>query len=61
MKHGKFEWWKDTKKAEPYRWRLRSPNGKTICQSEGYQTKRGCLNGIKAVAAVAGDAEVVEL
>jgi len=55
---GKFEWWKA---LSGYYWCLKSPNGKIIAQSEGYDTKRGCLNGIKAVASVAGTATMVNL
>lgn len=34
-----------------YRWRMRSPNGRIICDSaEGYKSKKGCINGYEAVA-----------
>jgi uncharacterized protein YegP (UPF0339 family) len=47
MRRGKFEIEKD-KKGE-FRFRLKSSNGKIIAVSEGYKTKRGCLNGIYSV------------
>jgi uncharacterized protein YegP (UPF0339 family) len=60
-KKGKFEWWKIAGAKEPFRWRLKASNGRIICQSEGYRTRRGCLNGIAAVQDVAFDADVVEV
>ena len=29
-------------------WNLRAPNHEIICQSEGYESKQGALNGIAA-------------
>lgn len=60
-RRGKFEWWKEEGAKEPFRFHLCAANGKIISPSEGYQTKRGCLNGIEAVKAVARDAPVVEI
>jgi uncharacterized protein YegP (UPF0339 family) len=57
MKTGKFEYWK-AKNGE-YRFRLKARNGKTICQSEGYNTKASCIIGIKSVAGNARKATVV--
>lgn len=42
----KFEYFK--RKTQWY-FRLRSRNGKVICQSEGYKRKVDCLNGIRSV------------
>lgn len=42
-----------------YRFRLKAPNGEVILRSEGYSTKRNCLNGINAVKKYAL-ADVVE-
>lgn len=44
---GKFEIEKD-KKGE-FRFRLKASNGRIIATSEGYKTKKGCLNGIYSV------------
>ncbi len=44
----KFKLYKD-KKGE-FRWRLVHQNGRTIADSgEGYENKRGAINGIKSV------------
>lgn len=48
LKHPKFEVYKD--KAEEFRFRLTSKNGKNIAVSEGYTTLKACLNGIASVA-----------
>jgi uncharacterized protein YegP (UPF0339 family) len=32
-----------------YRWRLRAANGEIIAQSEGYTTKRACMESIELV------------
>lgn len=42
-----FEYYKD-KKGE-FRFRLKARNGRILCQSEGYKTEAGCLNGIDSV------------
>jgi hypothetical protein len=60
-KKGRFEWWETRGAEEPFRWRLKSSNGRIVCQSEGYKTKRSCLNGIAAVQDVALTAEVAEV
>lgn len=66
FKSGKFEWWgvwwhfMDGKQVKEYRWRLKSANGKIVCQSEGYTTRAACLKGIKAVQAIAATSEVIE-
>lgn len=44
---GKFECYKD--KAGQYRFRLKAGNGEVILSSEGYTSKRACMNGIESV------------
>lgn len=56
---GKFEWWRAANGE--WRFRLKAPNGRIICQSEGYKSKRGCLNGIKSIKACAARAQVIEV
>lgn len=41
--------------------RLKSGNGKIICQSEGYNSKAACMKGIAAIKKLAADAPVVEV
>ena len=53
----KFEIYLD--KAGEYRFRLKAKNGQNILASEGYATKKSCLNGIESVRNNAPDAEVV--
>jgi uncharacterized protein YegP (UPF0339 family) len=43
----KFEVYKD--KAGEYRFRLKAPNGEIIAVSEGYRSKKSCMNGIQSV------------
>jgi len=38
---------------------LVAPNNETIAVSEGYETKDGCLNGVRAVREYAPDAILV--
>jgi len=47
MKPGKFEIKKDSKGE--FRFNLKASNGKVIATSEGYKTKKGCINGIYSV------------
>ncbi len=55
----KFHLYKDGKGE--YRWRLKSGNGQVIATGgEGYTSKAGAVNGIKAVQGSAPAAEVVE-
>jgi uncharacterized protein YegP (UPF0339 family) len=44
---GKFELYKD--KAGEFRFRLKASNGQNVLASEGYKTKKSCLNGIESV------------
>jgi uncharacterized protein YegP (UPF0339 family) len=44
---GKFEVYQD--KSGEFRFRLRAGNGQNILSSEGYKTKKACLNGIESV------------
>jgi len=55
----KFEIYLD--KAEMYRYRMIAANGMNIAISEdGYSSKNGCINGIKAIARAVEDADVDE-
>ncbi len=47
-----------TDKAGEFRFRLLAKNGRNILSSEGYKTKKSCLNGIDSVAKNAPDAKV---
>lgn len=58
-KTGKFEVYKD--KAGEYRFRLKAPNGEVIAISEGYRTKKSCMNGIESVIRNAPNGKIVEL
>ncbi|MBQ6841593.1 MAG: YegP family protein [Firmicutes bacterium] len=53
----KFEVYTD--KAGELRFRLKARNGEIIATSEGYKTRRGCLNGIDSVRRNAVDAKIV--
>ncbi len=55
----KFEIYKD-KKGE-FRFRLIAANGQIIATSQGYKTKKSCLNGIESVKKNAPNTEVVEV
>ena len=57
-KTGKFEVYKD--KAGEYRFRLKAANGEVIAVSEGYRSKKSCLNGIQSVMKNAPKAKIVE-
>jgi uncharacterized protein YegP (UPF0339 family) len=45
----RFELWRTTGKNKAWFFHLKGRNGKIIAQSEGYNTKRGALNGIRVV------------
>ncbi len=55
----KFEVYTDTKKQ--FRFRLKAGNGEIIATSEGYTTKKSCMNGIESVKKNAPVAEIVEI
>ena len=57
-KNPKFEIYKD--KAGEFRFRLKATNGQVIATSEGYKTKKACLNGVESVKKNAPDAEVTK-
>jgi len=57
---GKFVHWYDTLSGQHY-FHLKASNGRIVCQSEGYNTKRACLNGIDAVIAATKDYPVIDL
>ena len=54
----KYQVFTDT--ASKYRFHLIASNGEIIAKSEGYETKEGCMNGIRAVQASC-DAEIEDL
>ncbi|PHJ39520.1 hypothetical protein P378_02965 [Desulforamulus profundi] len=58
-KKPKFEIFKDSKGQ--FRFRLIAKNGEIIAQSEGYDTKQGCENGIQSVKENAPIAVIVDL
>ena len=47
-------------KAGEYRFNLSASNGEVVASSEGYSSKRGCLNGIETVRRI-GNSEVEDL
>lgn len=52
----KFELYKDM--AGKFRYRLKAANGNVLASSDGYDTKRSAMNGIKSLRKNASDAEV---
>ncbi|MEO0324705.1 MAG: YegP family protein [Myxococcota bacterium] len=56
---GKFEMYSD--KAGKFRFRLKSGNGQVIAQSQAYESKAACKNGIESVRKNAADAALVEV
>jgi hypothetical protein len=54
----KYQIYKDT--ADKFRFRLKAANGEIIAEGEGYESKEGCLNGIKVVRSSC-DAEIEDL
>ena len=48
-------------KGEDDKWyfRLKAPNGKIVAQSEGYNTRSSCFNGIESVQVNAPKAAVI--
>jgi large conductance mechanosensitive channel protein len=54
----KYEVYKDA--ANKFRFRLKAGNGQIIAESEGYETKDACLNGVEVVG-TAHDAEIEDL
>jgi uncharacterized protein len=53
-----FEWYKD--KVGKFRFRLKAVNGEVIAQSQGYDSKEGCVSGIESVKKNAPKAKIVE-
>jgi len=47
IKNPKFEVYKDT--ADQFRFRLKASNGQIIAESEGYETKEACLDGVGVI------------
>jgi uncharacterized protein YegP (UPF0339 family) len=41
-----------------FRFNLLSSNGQVVASSESYSSKASCMNGIKAVRTLSGDAEI---
>lgn len=54
----KYQIYKDA--ADKFRFRLKAANGEIIAEGEGYESKEGCLNGIKVVRSSC-DAEIEDL
>ena len=54
----KYQIYKDT--AGKFRFRLKAPNGEIIAEGEGYESKEGCLIGIKVVRSSC-DSEIEDL
>ena len=52
----KFELYKDM--AGKFRYRLKASNGNVLASSDGYDTKRSAMNGIKSLRKNATDAEI---
>ena len=52
----KFELYKDM--AGRFRYRLKASNGNVLASSDGYDTKRSAMNGIKSLRKNATDAEI---
>jgi uncharacterized protein YegP (UPF0339 family) len=44
-----------------YYWHLKALNGEIICQSEGYNSKQGAVNGVDACKRYASYASVEDL
>lgn len=59
MANGKFEVYTD--KSGEYRFKLKASNGEVIASSEGYSSKKSCMNGIESVKKNAPNATIVEL
>ena len=53
---GKFTIFQGTDRQ--WYFRLRAPNGQTLCHSEGYTTRQSALNGVTAVKNYATSADV---
>ena len=47
MKTGKWEFWQE--RSGKWYFHLKAKNGKVVLQSEGYETVKGCRNGIKSI------------
>jgi uncharacterized protein len=56
LSKGKFTIFQGTDRQ--WYFRLRAPNGQTLCHSEGYTTRQSALNGVNAVKAYAPLADV---
>ena len=59
MANGKFEVYTDN--SGEFRFKLKAPNGEVIAMSEGYSSKKSCMNGIESVKKNASNATIVEL
>ena len=59
MRTPKFKVTKSNKDGQFY-FVLKATNGKTILQSEGYKTRRGCLGGIASIQRNAPGAVIEE-
>ena len=59
VKHPKYEVYTD--KAGEFRFRLKAKNGQVIATSEGYKSKKSCLNGIDSIGRNAPDAKIEKI
>jgi uncharacterized protein YegP (UPF0339 family) len=55
-----FEYWQSEKDSAWY-WHLKSGNGETIAQGEGYARKEDCLHAIDLIRDAAAVAEIVRV
>lgn len=53
---GKFTIFQGTDRQ--WYFRLKAPNGETLCHSEGYTTRQSAVHGVTAVKAYAPNADV---
>lgn len=54
----RFTYYKSLTSGQWY-WTLQAPNGEKVCQSEGYVTEAGAMNGVDAVRRYAAGAVLV--
>jgi uncharacterized protein YegP (UPF0339 family) len=62
-KPGRIEYWRVARLGRPPFWffHLRAANGRILCTSEAYNTKRACRAGIASVVSTASVAAIVEM
>ncbi len=57
IKNPKFEVYED--KGGKYRFRLKAKNGEIVAVSQGYTSKKSCINGVESVQANAPIATII--